>query len=198
MDVPRIIVGTIDGLHQLGTSKQAALVGRSVSHMVGTSGDLWALTDDGIVWNRNQTGEWRQVARGEPHRPDCLLVDGDRLLLGGAGASLLQISDATPQRVASFDEAPGRTDWYTPWGGPPDVRSMARGVDETLYVNVHVGGIVRSTDGATTWTDTMDIDADVHQVVAHPRDPGHAYVACARASASLLTVPTHGSSLPRG
>jgi len=37
-----------------------------------------------------------------------------------------------------------------------------------LLVNVHVGGIPRSTDSGLTWRPTIDIDSDVHQVCAHP------------------------------
>jgi len=33
---------------------------------------------------------------------------------------------------------------------------------------VHVGGIVRSIDGGTSWTPTIDIESDVHQVIAGP------------------------------
>jgi photosystem II stability/assembly factor-like uncharacterized protein len=41
--------------------------------------------------------------------------------------------------------------------------------DETVYANVHVGGIVRSRDEGETWEPTIDIDADVHRVWADPR-----------------------------
>jgi photosystem II stability/assembly factor-like uncharacterized protein len=34
-----------------------------------------------------------------------------------------------------------------------------------LYVNVHVGGIVRSIDKGKTWQPTIDIHTDVHQVL---------------------------------
>ena len=40
--------------------------------------------------------------------------------------------------------------------------------DGTIHVNVHVGGVVRSRDGGTSWAPTVDIEADVHQVLAHP------------------------------
>jgi photosystem II stability/assembly factor-like uncharacterized protein len=43
---------------------------------------------------------------------------------------------------------------------------MAAGA-EAVYVNVHVGGILGSLDGGLSWTPTeLDIDTDVHQVVA--------------------------------
>jgi hypothetical protein len=41
--------------------------------------------------------------------------------------------------------------------------------DRTILVNVHVGGICRSTDGGRSWQPTIEIDADVHEVCAHPR-----------------------------
>ena len=81
--------------------------------------------------------------------------------------------------VPGFAEAPGRETWYTPWGGPPDVRSLARGPEGSLFVNVHVGGVLRWGPGAGGWRPTLDIDADVHQVVAHPTRPGVVLVAAA-------------------
>jgi photosystem II stability/assembly factor-like uncharacterized protein len=43
---------------------------------------------------------------------------------------------------------------------------MAAGA-EAVYVNVHVGGILRSPDNGLSWTPTgLDIDTDVHQVLA--------------------------------
>src|SRR5207237_1340305 len=35
----------------------------------------------------------------------------------------------------------------------------------------HVGGVARSRDGGLTWTPTVDVEADVHQVLAHPKRP---------------------------
>jgi hypothetical protein len=43
---------------------------------------------------------------------------------------------------------------------------MALDADDTLYINVHVGGVLRYDN--TGVVPTLDIDADVHQVVAHP------------------------------
>jgi photosystem II stability/assembly factor-like uncharacterized protein len=74
--------------------------------------------------------------------------------------------------VRSFDEVAGREHWYTPWGGPPDTRSLYRNAEGALYANVHVGGILRSRDGGQHWTPThLDIDEDVHEVAGHPDRP---------------------------
>ena len=79
-----------------------------------------------------------------------------------------------------FLDAPGRGNWFTPWGGPPDVRSIAADVDGAVYLNVHVGGILRYGDDDPVWRDTMDIHADVHEVIAHRDRPGIALAATAR------------------
>lgn len=46
-----------------------------------------------------------------------------------------------------------------------------------MYVNVHVGGILRSKDHGGSWHPTIDVDADVHRVLAAP---GRVLAACAR------------------
>ncbi len=46
-------------------------------------------------------------------------------------------------------------------------------------MNVHVGGVVRSTDGGRSWGPTLDMETDVHQVLAHPAVPGHVFAASA-------------------
>jgi len=48
----------------------------------------------------------------------------------------------------------------------------------TLFVNVHVGGIVRYDD--TGASPTLDMDFDVHQVIADPSVEGRVLAACAR------------------
>ena len=70
--------------------------------------------------------------------------------------------------VESFEAIDGRDAWYTPWGDPADVRSIAAALDGTLHVNVHVGGVARSRDAGRSWAPTVDIESDVHQVLAHP------------------------------
>ena len=40
-----------------------------------------------------------------------------------------------------------------------------------ILASVHVGGIPRSGNNGTTWKPTIDVEADVHQVRAHPTDP---------------------------
>ena len=109
----------------------------------------------------------------------CLAVAAGDLLVGTEQAHLLRLAGASLEPVPSFESVDGREAWYTPWGDPADVRSMAVDRAGALYVNVHVGGVVRSRDGGRSWTPTLDIEVDVHQVLAHPVRPGVVLVAAA-------------------
>ena len=149
-----LLVGTSAGLHRVEDG-HTELNGRPITAL---SGDL-ALVEGRTVW---RGGDW---VGGEVEGPPatCLLPLDGGVLVGTAEAHLVHLPGGDP--LASFEEAPGRDSWYTPWGGPADVRTLAAAPDGTLYVNVHVGGILRSTDAGATWAPTLDIDLDVHQVV---------------------------------
>ncbi len=126
--------------------------------------ELWAIANHQTVWHRSSAGEWSTVYSGDNHRLNCLLPINDTMLIGTSAAHLMQIKDGQSQNLDSFDQAAGREDWYTPWGGAPDVRSLAISSTGNLYVNVHVGGILRSRDQGRSWQPTIDFHADVHEV----------------------------------
>ena len=106
------------------------------------------------------------VASLEEAAGTCLGSHDGSMWIGGDRAALWFLRDGRLERVSSFDVAPTHEEWHTPWGGPPAVFSMASdGTD--LYVSVHVGGILRSADG-TSWTPTIDLHDDVHQVAVGP------------------------------
>lgn len=159
-----LLVGTAAGLAGDGDGGPEGSIDALAADRWGT----WALVDDRQLWRRVR-GHWVRVTDidGPPGR--CLLGTDDGLYVGIAEAGLLHLEDGVLQRVKGFDDAPGRETWYTPWGGPPDTRSLSRGADGALYANVHVGGILRSNTGER-WEPTIDVDADVHQVLADPDD----------------------------
>ncbi len=102
----------------------------------------------------------RAVTTVAPHGGELWgAVDGTELWQTSGG----EVADGRMEAVAAFDRAEGRSSWYTPWGGPPETRSISEW-DDDLYVNVHVGGILRTDDRGRSWTPTIDVDADVHQV----------------------------------
>ncbi len=176
MTRPLVLIGTKDGFRALGHDGPGLPPGRRM-HAVARHGDAWwALSDHDTVWRHPDNGDGAPVATGSGL--NCLLPRDDGLLVGAASATLYRLADGVLTRDAGFDSAPGREEWYTPWGGPPDVRSLAADRDRTtVYANVHVGGVLRCTGGP--WEDTMDIDNDVHQVLVDPDTPGRAYAAAA-------------------
>ena len=120
----------------------------------------------------------------------CCMVVGDVVYVGTDDARLLRFgASGSLEALRAFDVVAGRDSWYAGSAiidgrrvGPPlGVRSMtAAPGGEVLLVNVHVGGIPRSTDGGRTWHPTIEIDHDVHDVCAHPTRPGLVAAATAR------------------
>ncbi|GIW05426.1 MAG: hypothetical protein KatS3mg060_0231 [Dehalococcoidia bacterium] len=170
----RAFIATDDGLHLLGDGRHD-FAGRAIPALARRGNTCWALIDGSSI-QRNDDGEWREVARLEEARGQCLAAWQGTMLIGADRARLYLVEEGVARLVESFATAPGRETWFTPWGGPPDVRSIAVSTDGTAYVNVHVGGILRSNpDGR--WQPTIDHQADVHQVVVHD---GLVLAACAR------------------
>ena len=173
-----LLIGTSDGVFELadGGARPAPAFGeREATALVAEPGRRWAVAERRSIVRREADGAWTDVARSDGFELACLLPTPDGLLAGTDEAHLLRLDEADGGRVLElvgpFDAIEGRDDWYTPWGGPPAVRSLARDLAGRLHANVHVGGIPRSTNGGRTWEPTIDIDADVHQVVAHPTEP---------------------------
>jgi len=195
----RIFIATRDGLHTIGDHGLEAPVqhpGRSVTAVVRDGPQLWAILDGSEVWYAPEA-EWRHVADLHDPAARCIAMT-DAICVGTAEAHLYRLTGETLEPVAAFDRAAGRADWYTPWGGPPDTRSISEWGDD-VYVNVHVGGILRSDDRGDTWTPTIDIDADVHQVATAE---GLVLAACASGLAvstdrgSTWTVRADGLEVP--
>lgn len=176
-----ILVGTDDGLHRLdpsGDIRGVDLGGQAVMAIAPEGSSCWAIVDADSVW-RSTGGDWELAASIRGTRANCLAWTSAGLLVGTSEAGLYRLADGALHGVASFDAVDGRAKWYTPWGGPPDTRSISEGPAGAIYVNVHVGGIVRSRDGGRTWEPTIDVDSDVHQVLAPEGRPGVVLAACA-------------------
>ncbi len=102
-----------------------------------------------------------------------LVLDPDTpvLLVGTEPPHIYRLEGtiAPPVRNVSFDHLDCRKDWFTPWGGPPAVRSLARGGHNHVYADIHVGSIIRSADTGESWTPvTPTLHKDVHQVNTTP------------------------------
>jgi hypothetical protein len=176
-------VGTADGLHPVGIGAPPALRGRAVRALTRDGDGWWAILDATTLARTDRadgSGDWREVARFEGTNLHCCLPTASGLLVGASEARLFRLAGERLVEIESFRQVEGRASWFTPWGAPADVRSLSRARDETWFVNVHVGGVARSRDRGTSWTATMDIDADAHHVLAHPADPALVAAATAR------------------
>jgi hypothetical protein len=182
--MPLIVAGTSSGIRSFdpgGEELARELEGHHVRALAPENWTrLWAVVDRREVWRRDGGG-WGRVAAIDGLEAVCLAdtranPEGG-VLVGTSQARLARIgADAKVEMLDAFDRAPGRDDWFTPWGGPPDTRTITED-RESVYVNVHVGGVLRSRDQGASWEPTIDIGADVHQVAT---GAGRVYAAGAR------------------
>ena len=178
----RLLVGTRDGLRD-SEGALLALGGRSIRALAGNPDNAWMVVDGREVWRLRDGRSTQATTAAAPGDPalTCAVPTPTGVLLGTEGAHLRQLDDAGLVPVAGFDQAEGREHWFTPWGGPPATRSIVMDEESTLYVNVHVGGVLRSDDDGGTWQATaLDIRADAHQVIAPPGHDGLLLAATAR------------------
>jgi hypothetical protein len=156
------VIGTADGVQLLGRAGAPALAGTPITAVHADGADIWVLAEGRDIHRIAGTATTSVTALPDGTRGRCVAVHRGSVWVGGDLARLWRVDGSHLEEVTSFQQAPTQPEWHTPWGGPPDVFSMAS--DGThLYVSVHVGGILRSADG-TTWTPTIDLHTDVHQV----------------------------------
>ncbi len=173
-----ILVGTIDGLHRVelggGGGPAPEHAGREVTALGAEYPNVWAILDGSEVWRSGDDG-WTRRGGLEGLHGNWIADTRAGYLVGTSEAHLFRATDSGLEQVEAFDDTKGREGWYTPWGGPPDSRSITEDA-AAVYVNVHVGGIVRTRDEGATWEPTIDVDADVHKVWSLD---GRVYAACA-------------------
>lgn len=170
----RLLVGTAAGMFALDDPTNPLISNTSINHIARDEAGWWAVDGKARVHHNGQA-----IAEGgEGATLNCVLPVDQKVWVGASTARLYRIDGGDLIEDPGFAGAPGRNDWYTPWGGPPDVRSIAVDGAGTLFINVHVGGILRYDD--TGPTPTLDQDADVHQVIADKSVEGKVLAACAR------------------
>jgi photosystem II stability/assembly factor-like uncharacterized protein len=183
------VVATADGLIQIDDrGRMTRLADGPFMHVVPgeEDGEAVALDDQGQIWDVDESGA-APYESFEGGRATCLLVDGADVWLGADPAGLFRFTDDGFKRIEGFDRMPTHEQWTTPWGAPASVRSMDIGDDEAIWVNVHVGGIARSTDGGATWAPTIDMNVDVHQVFVVPGQPKTVVAACGEGGLAMTT-----------
>jgi hypothetical protein len=144
--------------------EETQLPGRDVRALAVEGDRWWAIVDHEVLTRGGDRSDWTPAGELGQLGARCLLPSGDAALVGTSEAHLFLVDTKSAEQVEGFEEVEGRGDWFTPWGGPPDVRSLSK-AGESIHANVHVGGIVRSTD-RRSWEPTIDIHSDVHEVLA--------------------------------
>jgi hypothetical protein len=192
MATPTVLISTWgDGLFVVtGQRRRQEFANQPVRGLAsdGRGGALFIVGGHSL-YRRTPEGAFSTLATSELDLACCMAV-GHVIYVGTDNAELLRFGGrGSLEALRGFDVVAGRDDWYAGSAiidgrrvGPPlGIRSMTATSDATvLLVNVHVGGIPRSTDGGTTWQPTIDIDHDVHDVCAHPTRPGLVAAASAR------------------
>jgi hypothetical protein len=168
-----LLIGTVSGAYRLDDSLEPLIEGTRINHLARDGNSWWAADGKGRI--HRDGGQIAAVPDGAT--PLCIQPSPETIWIGANRARLFGLEDGSITEDEFFANAPGRSDWHTPWGGPPDVRSMTLDADHTLYINVHVGGILRYDN--TGLVPTLDISADVHQVMAHPSQKGVVFAATA-------------------
>lgn len=143
-------------------------------------GGMLAIVDGYTLQRRDDQGDWTTVAKAECELSCCVVTQGE-VYVGSDDARLFRLTDAGALvSLDAFAAVEGRETWFagqalvngTLMGPPLGVRSLTATADGVLLANVHVGGIPRSSDAGASWQPTIAVNADVHEVRAHPSRPG--------------------------
>lgn len=171
------LVGTVVGAYSLETGDEI-VSGARINHIARDTSGWWAVDGKGRV---HHEGDLVAVLP-EGVVPLCVQPTPETVWVGADRARLYALNGGEIEEDEFFATAPGRDSWHTPWGGPAAVRSMTIDADHTLYINIHVGGIIRYDN--TGLVPTVDISSDVHQVAAHPTAKGAVFAATAKGVAA--------------
>ena len=134
---------------------------------------------DGSVRIVNSDGI-RQLKTGIKDRIDSLCITNEKpfdLLIGTTPPHHYRMKGEGPaKKIIPFDNLKVRNNWYTPWGGPAAVRSLAKTGDGWVYADIHVGSVMRSPDYGKTWEPvTPTLHEDVHEVNTTPASNRRVY-----------------------
>jgi hypothetical protein len=157
-----------------------------------TLGSCAVVVDGAALARRTEGGSWavEPVALAAPIT--AVLATGRGALVGTADARLARVVEGGVEPLPGFDRLDGRDHWHAVGSRTPYVRSLsATATGGTLLASVHVGGVPRSADQGATWAPTVDIEADVHEVRAHPVEPE---VVMAAAAVGLLESRDEGAT----
>lgn len=170
-----ILIATYSGVRTFTDAGEGEmeLPGKRVGALAAEpDGSCLAIIDEKEIWRRHPANGWSWLASASLHLQS--LTSSGELVYAGAmeEATVLRVKGGGRlERLSGFEQVSGREKWFA--GGPPlGVRAMAATSDgAAILAAVHVGGVPRSLDLGATWTPTMPIMHDVHEVCVHPSLP---------------------------
>ncbi len=158
--------------------------------------DLSVIVYEGGELALRSNGHTHNVHSDVVESIECVTIIGEvppLVLMGTEAPHLYQISDngKPAKRMIAFDQLNARDQWYTPWGGPASVRSIAH-TGDWVYADIHVGSIMRSPDRGTTWEPVKPtLHEDVHQVITSHLAETRVY---ANTADAVYVSEDHGNS----
>jgi hypothetical protein len=161
-----ITVATGRGLRVAGQPVDP-LDGADVTAIAAGKGSVWALVRSREIYRVSRGLAERVAELAEPSGM-CIVEAYGSVFVGTTESGLFKLENHELARVRGFDQAPGRSDWWQPPGHRPATTWALAAAPGQLFVNVHVGGILRSRDGGASFTQTIDVDLDVHEVQVGP------------------------------
>ena len=170
-----VLVATQSGIRSFSSDGEVdtELAGHPISALAAEAGgSCLAVVDHQDIWRRDVRGTWAKAAEAEMSLQSAVSIDGTIFAGGMDKAAMLRLSaTGEVERLTSFDNVAGREEWFA--GGPPlGVRGLASTADgAVILAAVHVGGIPRSMDRGESWSPTIPIMFDVHEVRAHRSMP---------------------------
>jgi hypothetical protein len=174
-------IGTREGLFDIASGeRRISIEKRRITHLARHGVSWWAVADRSEILSEEAPGvPWRSVGTLRGAEITSLFPSPWGLLVGTSRAGLFRLHRGALEPVQGMEQANGREKWRGP-NGDIQTRSLSMGPGGILYVNVHVGGILRSDDkGASFEPTALDLEADAHQVVAHPEIQGLVFAATA-------------------
>jgi len=162
-----ITLATAQGVRSVGSAADPLDGADTTSLVAASQGGFWALVRHRELFHV-APGRAEAIARLADSRAWCLLEHAGRVFIGTDDAGLFAWADGALSRVRGFDATPGRSDWWQPPGRRPATTWSLASDSDHLFVNVHVGGILRSADRGATFAATIDPNDDVHEVAVGP------------------------------
>ncbi|MDE0183884.1 MAG: hypothetical protein OXP71_00340 [Candidatus Poribacteria bacterium] len=178
-----ILISTQNGIYGWDESSQTlsryALEGKDIRQVAATlDGTLIAYDAEGATWTSSNRGKsWDRIATSPINEEITVLfvhpIDDD-IYFGTEPPKIYRYNCISQdwELVTDLRTLETSKSWYTPWGGPPAVRSAAPAYRDGLYLNIHVGGVLRTLDRGATWQPTNEgLELDVHEVATcHNRE----------------------------